>query len=362
MSRELADNRVWRAKDRALSCGDILGFCEGGAAVVVIRPLVVACRGALVAMESAAKEGTVDITGPLLGGGNPEQAPPLPFAYHDMASFREVSEWFLSKGDLRVRMVERLALDIFSCTGQFFRLLPEKLPLSQLPGHPAWDKATKGVVEGSLAHTFSGYYSHSREDMASLVPHGVRTVLDVGCGEGGLGVRLRSMLPDVRIVGVEPDPEAAALAARIYDHVHTGQVESYQTSVRFDCVMCCDVLEHLQSPWSVLSRVYDVLNEGGLLVGSCPNAGHWSVVKGLLEGRFSYVPAGILCWDHLRYFTEESLREMLANTGFTVVDIRAERPTATPQGEAFLGAIERAGLGNRSMLLAAEFIFRAKRR
>lgn len=361
MSRELAGKKVWRAEGKAPSCGDVHTFCKTKEAVTVIRPLVVACKTSLSAMESAAKTGRVDITGPLLGGGRPEQAPSLPFAYHDIESFREVSDWVAREGNCEARRVQRLAPDIFCCTGPFLRSFPENLPLSELPGHPLWDKATKGIVEMSLAHTFSGYYSHSRLDLAALVPEGAKLVLDVGCGEGGLGSRLKSQRPELTVVGVEPDPKTGAVAERIYEYVHIGQVESYRTRDGFDCIVCGDVLEHLKDPWSVLSNLHGMLKDEGILVGSCPNAGHWTVVKGLLEGRFSYVPAGILCWDHIRYFTEESLRDMLTSTGFDVVDIRAEKPVPTPQGEGFIDVVEKARLGNRTLLLAAEFIFRARK-
>ena len=69
MSRELAGEKVWRAEGKAPSCDDVYAFCETKEAVTVIRPLVVACKTSLSAMESAAKTGRVDITCPLLGGG-----------------------------------------------------------------------------------------------------------------------------------------------------------------------------------------------------------------------------------------------------------------------------------------------------
>ncbi|MFH1019911.1 MAG: hypothetical protein V1782_04745, partial [Pseudomonadota bacterium] len=46
--------------------------------------------------------------------------------------------------------------------------------------------------------------------------------------------------------------------------------------------------------------------------------GHWSVVMDLLEGRWDYVPAGIACWTHLRFFTRQSMEQLFRESGLTV--------------------------------------------
>ena len=362
MSAELAGKEVRYVQEDVSTCGYIRDCCTGTETVIIMGSLVVACRGSLVAMEQAAKDSHVDIVGPLLGGGSQiEQGPSIPFAYHDTASFREASDWVLMESGSQVRRVEELAPDIFCCPGRFFTALPAELPLKQLSRHPIWAKAPKGVVEGSLAHTFSAYYSHARADLAALVPQDALLILDVGCGSGGLGSQLKAVRSSVRIVGVEPDPEAAAKAEFTYDQVHIGTVASYQADSMFDCIVCGDVLEHLEDPWRALSKFHALLKNEGYLVGSCPNVGHWTVLKGLLEGHFQYLPAGILCWDHLRHFTEDSLLHMLKGSGFQEVEVRAEKALPTPKGEAFLDVLQKAGLGSRPMLLTSGFIFTARK-
>src|SRR3954469_21773658 len=64
-----------------------------------------------------------------------------------------------------------------------------------------------------------------REDVRPYLPRDARSVLDVGCGPGGFGKTLRSVLgPDARIVGVEAVPSQAAVAreGHGYDEVVDG--------------------------------------------------------------------------------------------------------------------------------------------
>jgi len=360
MARELSGRHARRMEGRPPTCGESLAF-SGEKGVLVLQPLTIACADSLAVLEQASGEDGWDLLCPQLGGAGPGQTPLLPFAYHDLASYEETARWLKRKAGPLVRKVSAIGDDMFFCSRPFLGSLPRDLPITLLPGSQLVEKARKGMVEGALAHSFSGYFAHGREDLASLVPAGARSVLDVGCGAGGLGARLKSSRPDLRVVGVEPVAEAAAVASKHYDRVHVGPVESFSPEEPFDCIVCGDLLEHLNDPWSVLEHLGRLLRRDGTLIGSSPNAGHWSVVKGLIEGRFEYVPAGILCWDHLRFFTEESLRAMLTSAGFGALTIRKERPTPTPRGQEFLSALEAAGLGEKETLETAEFVFTARK-
>ena len=50
--------------------------------------------------------------------------------------------------------------------------------------------------------------------MLDRIPLSAHTVLVVGCGDGALLAPYRQMNPRARLLGIETDPAAAALAAR----------------------------------------------------------------------------------------------------------------------------------------------------
>ena len=51
-----------------------------------------------------------------------------------------------------------------------------------------------------------------------------------------------------------------------------------------------------------------------------PNVAHWSLVTGLLQGKWDYQDAGLLDRTHLRFFTLDSAVQMFQKAGWTVVD------------------------------------------
>src|SRR5207249_1097059 len=86
----------------------------------------------------------------------------------------------------------------------------------------------------------------------------------------------------------------------------------------FDVVVCGDVLEHLRDPLRLLERARTWLRPDGRLIASIPNARHHSILRGLLEGNWTYEPAGLLDRDHLRFFTRREIEKLFDRAGFTV--------------------------------------------
>jgi SAM-dependent methyltransferase len=97
----------------------------------------------------------------------------------------------------------------------------------------------------------------------------------------------------------------------------------------YDVVLAGDVIEHLPRPKESLREILRVLRPGGELLLSVPNFGHWYPRSRVLLGLFGYDRRGILDDTHLRFFTRSSLRRLVRNAGFDVVE---ERATGLPLG------------------------------
>lgn len=63
----------------------------------------------------------------------------------------------------------------------------------------------------------------------------------------------------------------------------------------------------------------------GLAIVSVPNVAHLTVRLPLLFGRFDYREEGrgVLEWDHVRFFTFASARQLVESSGFTVECVTA---------------------------------------
>lgn len=169
-----------------------------------------------------------------------------------------------------------------------------------------------------------GYYQAARSELLPLFPPDLRTILEVGCGEGRLGRALRER--GAQVWGVERNPDAARHAAQLLDHVLCGDVESIEIQPPpggFDCIVYADVLEHLVDPWALLARQRTLLRPGGLVVASIPNIRYYITLWDLLvHGRWEYVDAGILDRTHLRFFTRTSIEAMFQQAGLSIVRVR----------------------------------------
>ena len=167
------------------------------------------------------------------------------------------------------------------------------------------------------------YFEFARPEILARIPQSARRVLEIGCGAGRLGAALKAR-QSAEVVGVEFNEGAAAAARQRLDRVVVGDIEQMEpgfTAGSFDCVVCADVLEHLERPDRVLRRLRDWLAPNGKLIASIPNARHHSVVGGLLEGNWTYERAGLLDNTHLRFFTRLDIERLLYRCGFAISDL-----------------------------------------
>jgi SAM-dependent methyltransferase len=193
-------------------------------------------------------------------------------------------------------------------------------PITHLPR--ALPAGLAAVAANVFVHPLSDYYRYPRMDIVDLLPEGITSLLDVGCGSGAFGevVRERS---GCRVVGVELNPAAAAAASQVLDDVIEGDIKDLTLDERFDVITVNDVLEHVEDPELMLGNLLGVVDQGGQLILSIPNVGHWSIVEDLMAGHWDYLPAGLLCIDHLRFFTLNSVTSMMSRAGWKPIRIEA---------------------------------------
>lgn len=216
------------------------------------------------------------------------------------------------------------------------RRAPEGLPaLAHEPAGLTRLAAGLPPARRGLHHEFIDYYGEVRSDVLPHLPAGIRRVLEVGCGRGVTGELLRREL-GCEVVGVELNPLVARQAAERLDRVVTGDVEeltldSAELGGPFDLVLALELFEHLASPERFLATARRLLAPGGAILLSTPNVGHHSVVLDLLAGRWDYLPIGLLCYTHLRFFTKKTLEDWLTRLGFDDFDLVAQTTEEAPE-------------------------------
>ncbi len=167
------------------------------------------------------------------------------------------------------------------------------------------------------------YYENDREDVQQLINPNSRKILDVGCGKGRLGKKLKDKL-GAEVWGIENIDDIASSASENLDKVIYNSVEDAIIQLPdkyFDTIIFADVLEHLVDPYFIIQKIKTKLSDKGEIVASIPNVRHWSVVKKLLEGEWEYKEFGIMDSTHLRFFTRKSIYNMFEKAGYTITNI-----------------------------------------
>jgi 2-polyprenyl-3-methyl-5-hydroxy-6-metoxy-1,4-benzoquinol methylase len=152
-----------------------------------------------------------------------------------------------------------------------------------------------------------------------------KAVLEVGCSTGYLTKVMVER--GCNVVGIELDPEAAEKAEEwaervVVGNIDEGDVWNYVKDEAFDVAVLGDVLEHLRDPLASLRQAVRKLKATGYVVTSLPNVAHGDVRIALLQGRFRYAETGLLDRTHMRFFTLETIRDLLKDAGLVVVDTK----------------------------------------
>jgi len=150
-------------------------------------------------------------------------------------------------------------------------------------------------------------------------------VLDVGCGEGGLGMLLKEMYVDeINIFGVDISEEALELAKPYYNKIIQVDIENENINrilqgQKFDYIVAVEILEHLVRPERLLKKLKTLLKPEGYFIVSFPNFAFWRYRIECLLGRFPdqhlYSNA-----EHIQYWTYPQFIKFLNDCGLEVVD------------------------------------------
>lgn len=181
-----------------------------------------------------------------------------------------------------------------------------------------------------IYHEYIDYYGELREDILELLPNRCRTVLEIGCGRGRTGAFLEERL-GCRVTGIELNPEVARDAESRLSRVIVGDIRELELDRTYDAILATELFEHLDDPMEFLHKAKAAIVPGGRLVLSVPNVGHWSIAEDLLAGRWDYLPVGLLCYTHLRFFTRTTLERWIRLSGFSSSLVLPQRSSSLPQ-------------------------------
>lgn len=150
-------------------------------------------------------------------------------------------------------------------------------------------------------------------------------ILDVGAGRGALGEAMRQL--GYEVYAIESCADAAREASERVDHViQTDLHDMHHIALalknkKFKYIIFSDVLEHVYDPLAVLRSYLPFLDLDGKLLISLPNTVNWLNRLKFTFGMFNYEMTGVMDRTHIRFFTFNSAKKLLAAASCVVEKI-----------------------------------------
>ncbi|HOX08290.1 MAG TPA: methyltransferase domain-containing protein [Planctomycetota bacterium] len=161
--------------------------------------------------------------------------------------------------------------------------------------------------EATTAEVYDEQARFKLDDVVlQMLPDGVGSLLDIGCGSGRFLGRLARMPRGgaIRLWGLDFSDAAVNLARSVVPQATFVCTSADKLPFRdgvFDATVCLETLEHIRGPEGVVSEAMRVLIPGGILIISVPDGEHDDTV----------------C--HVNFWNRESLSQLLGAYGATRV-------------------------------------------
>lgn len=163
-----------------------------------------------------------------------------------------------------------------------------------------------------------------------------RRALDVGGGTGFASVQLAQVGYEVvlldsseEMLGIaQRQAEASSTTAQIsFCHADAGRLADLFEASSFDVVVCHNLLEYLEDPFTVVRHIARVMRQGavvsvlvrnraGEVLRAAINSADWKLAKANLSAE---IVTDTLFGEPVRVFAPEDVRSMLAKAGLVVV-------------------------------------------
>lgn len=184
------------------------------------------------------------------------------------------------------------------------------------PTYTEFDWPTEGAGNGSSGEQLTRVFIQLVEKL-----EGVRSICDLGCGNGHISGRLAAL--GYQVTGVDASRSGVQVARRAYPQANfiealiDRDLDKSIPQVGFDLVISSDVIEHLYRPSLLLEAANSLLKPGGQILIGTPYHGYLKnlviAATGMMDAHFSALHDG----GHIKFFSVKTLSQLMIGRGFT---------------------------------------------
>jgi 2-polyprenyl-3-methyl-5-hydroxy-6-metoxy-1,4-benzoquinol methylase len=150
------------------------------------------------------------------------------------------------------------------------------------------------------------------ESILDNVLKGKGRIFDLGCGNGALARRLKTLGYEVR--GVDPSEEGIAQARQADPDMFLEVGSAYDPLAKmfgtFPAVVSLEVVEHVYYPRLFAKCIHDLLEPGGIAVVSTPYHGYWKNLALALLGKWDRHFTALWDHGHIKFWSVATLTEL----------------------------------------------------
>ncbi|HJY27658.1 MAG TPA: methyltransferase domain-containing protein [Pyrinomonadaceae bacterium] len=147
---------------------------------------------------------------------------------------------------------------------------------------------------------------------------GVKSICDLGCGNGHITGRLAAL--GYQVTGVDASPSGIKIARLTYPDVEfvEAMIDADLKSLgSFDLVISSDVIEHLYRPSDLLEAATSLLKRHGQILLGTPYHGYLKnlvlAATGKMDAHYSALHDG----GHIKFFSVHTLSKLMSSHSFT---------------------------------------------
>ena len=168
----------------------------------------------------------------------------------------------------------------------------------------------------SYATLLDAIAEHMQKDDRGVVSEKVK-ILDIGCafGTGSLGLAVEGY--PYEVFGVEWSQATRDYLAKQGMHTYK-TLDDVDSTLKFDGIILNDVLEHVPDPVAFVSKLANHCHKNTAVWVNVPDFIEWrlnDILAQMRQGSMN-VPTDMNPWEHLSYFTPQSLTNLMAGAGF----------------------------------------------
>jgi 2-polyprenyl-3-methyl-5-hydroxy-6-metoxy-1,4-benzoquinol methylase len=149
----------------------------------------------------------------------------------------------------------------------------------------------------------------------------IRSVLDVGCGDGNFTCSLSEA--GYSLFGIDTSAGGIEKAKARYPKIEFAVASAYDDyltvfdrSTPFDAIVCIEVIEHLYSPRAFMRCARHALRDDGLLVITTPYWGYAKNIALAVSNRMDRALTALWEGGHIKHFSYRTLRQLGEQQGF----------------------------------------------